>query len=84
MRVFYLKNWNDTTNNRINGNVQVKQRDRNCSDLEKKKKSFLGYRCVLKILLGENVRHYHRRKEMQRFLVSNVCLCNIKEDEANI
>lgn len=36
MRAFYLKNWNDTTNNRINGNVKVKQHDRDCSDLEKK------------------------------------------------
>lgn len=36
MRAFYLKNRNDTTNNRINGNVKVKQHERNCSDFEKR------------------------------------------------
>jgi hypothetical protein len=46
--------------------------------------SILRYRCVLRIPFRENVRYYHRRKEMQGFLLLNVCLYNIKDDEANI
>lgn len=48
---------------------------------EGKKGGFLGYKCVLKILLWENGLHYHRRKVMQGFLMVNVCLCNIKDEK---
>lgn len=82
MRVFYLKNWNDTTNNRINGKVKVKQHDRNCSDLGKKE-LFRIQMCSKNPPLRKCA-PLSQKERNKGFLMPNVCLCNIKEDKANI
>lgn len=80
--MFYLKNWQDTTNNRINGNVKVKQHDRNCSDLEKK---LLRIQMCSKNPPVKNVCSIITEgKKLKVFLMFRVYLCDIKDDEANI
>lgn len=82
MRVFYLKNWNDTTNNRKNGNVKVKRHDGKRSDSEKKE--LFRIQMCSKNPLMRKCAPLAQKERNAGFLMSSVCLCNIKEDEANI